>query len=166
MRKTLLIFTAAMVSLFATQLHAAELKVGVVNTPKLIAESPQAAALREKLQQEFAPQGRELQAQQNEIKSLQEKFQRDQAVMSESERTNMERRVRDLARDFQYRQQTLQEDQRTRYNEEMSKLQVELVNAIQAFAKAEGYDLILTEGVAYRADALDVTDKVLARIKK
>jgi len=166
MRKSLLIFTAALISLLAGHAHAAELKVGVVNTNKLIAESPQAAALREKLQQEFAPQVRELQAQQNEIKSLQEKFQRDQAVMSESERAGMERRLRDLGRDFQFGQQTLQEDQRTRYNEEMSKLQMELVQAIQAFAQAGKYDLILTDGVAFRADALDVTEAVIARMKK
>lgn len=166
MRKSLLIVTAAFMSLLAGHVSAAELKIGVVNANKLVAESPQAAALREKLQQEFAPEVRELQAQQNEIKSLQEKFQRDQAVMSESERASMERRVRELGRDFQFRQQTLQEDQRVRYNEEMGKLQMELGQAIQAFAKAGNYDLILTDGVAFRADALDVTDEVLARIKK
>lgn len=166
MRKPLFIFVAAIFSLFAGPLQAAELKIGVVNTQKLITESPQAAALREQLQQEFAPQARELQAQQNEIKGLQEKFQRDQEVMSESERSNMERRLRDLMRDFQYGQQTLQEDQRSRYNEGMGKLQIELRNAIHAFAEAEGYDLILTEVVAYSADTLDVTDQVLARIKK
>ena len=166
MKKYIAIVAVALFPLLMGTAQAAELKVGVVNTPKLIAESPQAAALREKLQQEFAPKGRELQAQQNEIKSLQEKFQRDQAVMSESERSSMERRLRDLARDFQFGQQKLQEDQRTRYNEEMGKLQLELVNAIQAFAKAEGFDLVLTEGVAFRADSMDITDQVLARLKK
>lgn len=165
MRKPLLVFTAALFSIFAGQLQAADLKIGVVNSQKLIAESPQAATLRDQLQQEFAPQMRELQSQQNEIKTLQEKFKRDEAVMSESERSAMERRMRDLVRDFQYGQQTLQEDQRSRYNEGMGRLQNELRNAIQGFAKAEGYDLILTEP-AYSADALDVTDQVLARMKK
>lgn len=165
MRKPLLVFTAALFSIFAGQLQAADLKIGVVNSQKLIAESPQAAALRDQLQQEFAPQMRELQSQQNEIKTLQEKFKRDEAVMSESERSAMERRMRDLVRDFQYGQQTLQEDQRSRYNEGMGRLQNELRTAIQGFAKAEGYDLILTEP-AYSADALDVTDQVLARMKK
>lgn len=165
MRKPLLVITAALLSIFAGQLYAAELKIGVVNSQKLIAESPQATALRDQLQQEFAPQMRELQAQQNEIKSLQEKFKRDEAVMSESERGAMERRMRDLVRDFQFGQQTLQEDQRARYNEAMGRLQNELRKAIQEFAKAEGYDLILTEA-AFSADALDVTDQVLARMKK
>ncbi|HEX6928004.1 MAG TPA: OmpH family outer membrane protein [Gammaproteobacteria bacterium] len=166
MRKSLFIAIAAVAAVLAAPVQAAELKIGIVNTPKLIGESPQAQALKERLQEEFAPQGRELQAQQNEIKSLQEKFQRDGAVMSESERANMDRRIRELARDFQYGQETLAQDQRARYNEEMGKLQLELVKAIQKFAEAGGYDLILTEGVAYRADALDVTDQVLESLKK
>lgn len=166
MRKLVLILTVALFSMASLPATAADLKIGVVNTPKLISESPQATALREKLKQEFAPRVRELQAQQSEIQSLQEKYKRDAAAMSESERASMENRLRDLGRDFQFKQQSLQDDQRRRYNEEMGKLQGELLQAIQEFAKAEGFDLVFTEGVAYRSEVLDITDKVLARINK
>jgi outer membrane protein len=166
MRKFILITVAAVAATLAGPLAAAELKIGVVNSAQLIAESPQAAALREKLEQEFAPRQRDLQAQQNEFKSLQEKFQRDAQVMSESERSNMERRLRDLARDLQFQQQKASEDLRMRQNEELGKMQRALLVEVEKFAKAEGYDLILTEGVAFRVDAIDITDEVLARMKK
>lgn len=159
-------FIAAALLLVAAPAGAAELKIGVINGQQLIAESPQAAALREKLDQEFAPQRRDLLAQQNEIKGLQEKFQRDAAAMSDSERSNMERRIRDLARDMQFEQQKAAEDLRARQNEELAKLQQQLQQEINAFAKAEGYDLILSEGVAFNIEALNVTDEILARLKK
>lgn len=166
MRKPLFVITAALLSIFAGQLHAAELKIGVVNPARLIAESPQAQAIRERLEQEFAGKRRELMAQQNEIKTLQEKYQRDAQVMSESERTSMQRRVRELERDLQFGAQTLNEDVQRRQNEELGKLQRELGQAINAFATENGYDLILSEGVAYRSDAVDVTEQILARIIK
>lgn len=166
MRKSFSAIAVAALLLAAAPVQAADLKIGVINTQQLVAESPQADALREKLEQEFAPTRRELLAQQNELKTLQEKFQRDAQVMSDSERDNMERRIRDLGRDLQYGQQKATEDFRIRQNEELGKLRQELQQAINDFAKAEGYDLILSEGVAFNVDALNVTDEILARIKK
>ena len=113
-----------------------------------------------------SPARRELMAQQNEIKSLQEKYQRDREVMSDSERESMEQRLRDLGRDFQFRQRTVSEDFQRRQREELATLQQQLQQSIDAFAKAEGYDLILWEGIAFRVDAIDITDELLAFIRK
>lgn len=156
----------ALALVFAAPASAAELKVGVVSLAKLAAESPQAKKIQEGLEQEFAPERRELVSLQNDLKGLQEKFQRDAEVMSQSERTEMERRIRDMARDLQFRNQTFMEDAQARRNEELGKLQRELVTAVNEFAAAEGYDLILVDGVIYANDALDVTEQVLARINK
>lgn len=166
MHKSILVIGAVLAFALATPGQAAELKIGVINSQQLIAESPQAATLSKQLEEEFAPERRELMAQQNEIQSLQEKYQRDAEVMSESERSSMEQRIRDLGRDFQYRQRTVGEDFQRRQREELGKLQMELQQAINAFAEAEGYDLLLSEGVAYRTDVLDVTDELLAHMKQ
>lgn len=166
MNKSILGIIAALLLSLAGTVAAAELKIGVVDPTRLLAESPQAQAIRASLEEEFAADRRDLMAQQNEFKSLQEKFQRDAQVMSESERANMENRLRDLGRDIQYRQQTLAEDIRRRQNEELGAMQRELQQTITAFAQAEGYDLILTGGVAFHSDVVDVTDELLGQMKK
>jgi outer membrane protein len=166
MRSYLVVVIAAIAVVLAAPAHAADLKIGVVNVARLVAEAPQAKKIQERLEQEFASQRREILAQQSDLQGLQERFQRDAQIMSESERANMERRIRDLGRDLQFRQQSYMEDVQTRRNEELGKLQRELSQAVEAFAKAEGYDLILTEGVAFRSDALDVTAQVLNRINR
>ncbi|HEX7030600.1 MAG TPA: OmpH family outer membrane protein [Gammaproteobacteria bacterium] len=166
MRKSILVIGATFALAFAASAQAAELKIGVINGQQLVAQSPQAETLSKQLEEEFAPERRELLAQQNELKELQEKYQRDAEVMSESERASMEQRLRDLGRDFQYRQRTVGEDFQRRQREELARLQQQLQQAINEFAAAEGYDLILSEGVAFRGEALDVTDELLAYIKK
>lgn len=166
MKKSVLGMIAALLLTLAGTAGAAELKIGVVDPARLLSESPSADVIRQKLEEEFAPERRDLMAQQNEFKTLQEKFQRDAQVMSASERANMENRLRELGRDIQYRQQTLAEDIRRRQNEELGAMQRQLQQTITKFAEANGYDLVLTGGVAFSSDAVDVTDEVLAQMKK
>ncbi|MCC6714130.1 MAG: OmpH family outer membrane protein, partial [Gammaproteobacteria bacterium] len=58
------------------------------------------------------------------------------------------------------------EDVNLRRNEEFGKIQKEIVQSIQDVAKAEGYDLILGEGVIYASDKTDITNAVLERLRK
>ena len=59
----------------------------------------------------------------------------------------------------------MQDDFNARRNEEMSKLNRTLAEEVQAFAKAQGFDLILTDGVIYATNALDVTGPVLTALQ-
>lgn len=163
MKKLFLVMAAAAATTLPA--HAAELKLGFVNLQEVVANAPQTAQAEEKLQQEFAPQRRDIISQQNDLKSLQEKYQKDGAVMSESERANMERRLRDLQRDLQRAQQQYSEDVQIRRNEELGGLQRLVVTTVQDFAKEQGFDLIFVEGVAYASDAVNVTAQVVERVK-
>lgn len=149
----------------APDLGAAELKIGVVNMRALMAESPMTATVQKRIQDEFAPQQRELEKQQNDLKSLQEKLQRDGETMSSSELQQLQRRMRDLERDLQRNRQQAVEDFRMRQNEELQGLQANIMQQIQRFGDSQGYDLILVDGVAYASEAVDVTAAVLAQMK-
>ncbi|MDX1443410.1 MAG: OmpH family outer membrane protein [Gammaproteobacteria bacterium] len=157
--------TLAIGLVFAGSASAAEQKIGFVNVRVLMAESPLAAEIQKRLESEFTPQQRELQQQQNDLKALNEKLQRDGETMSQSELQNMQRRIRDMERDLQRSGQQLTEDFRIRRQEELQGLQQALMQQVQRFGERNGYDLILAEGVAYASDAVDVTGQVLAQMK-
>ena len=53
-------------------------------------------------------------------------------------------------------------DASTRRNEEIGKVQRYLVTEIQAYANAQGFDLVLGEGVFFAKGPLDITANVLA----
>lgn len=147
-------------------LALAEVKVGFVNTVKLMEEAPQAKAAISKMEAEFAPREKELVAMQKDIKAAEDKLSRDSAVMSDSERGKLERDLVSQKRDFKRSQDEFREDLNIRRNEELSKLQRRLYDAIVDLAKAENYDLIVSEGVVYASTSIDITDAVLARLKK
>jgi hypothetical protein len=37
---------------------------------------------------------------------------------------------------------------------------------VQSYAKAQGYDLVIAQGVIYRSDAIDITPAVLQTLEK
>jgi outer membrane protein len=162
----LAIFAGALLApgLAAAQATAG-LKIGVVNFARLIQESPQAKATLKALEEEFSPRQRDLVAKQNELKERQARLQKDQAVMGAEERRNAESKFRDDERDLGRRQNEFVEDFNVRRNEELGKLQRDLLKQVQGFASQKGYDLIVGEGVLYAARSVDVTEQVLQSIQ-
>lgn len=144
----------------------AELKVGVVNMAQLLDQAPQARAVIEALQDEFAPRQREVVSRTNELRELEERFERDVAVLGDDERRNMERQLRDGQRDLQRRQNEFVEDLNLRRNEELGKLQRSLMEEIQAYARRADYDLIVGEGVLYASTAVDITPSILQGLEE
>lgn len=158
--------TLIAVCLCLPALAMAEVKVGFVNTVKLMEEAPQAKSAIGKMEAEFAPREKELVTIQRKIKDSEDKLSRDSAVMSDSERSKLERDLVSRKRDLKRSQDEFREDLNIRRNEELAKLQRRLYDAIVDLAKAEKYDLIVSEGVVYASTSIDITDAVLARLKK
>lgn len=141
---------------------SAEIKVGVVNFQKLLEEAPQTKTAMQALENEFAPRRRELLTMQNDLKARDEKFQKEGAVMSEADRTKNEKTLRDEQREFSRKAGEFQDDASTRRNEEIGKVQRYLVTEIQGYANAQGFDLVLGEGVFFAKPTFDITANVLA----
>jgi outer membrane protein len=162
---TAFIIIAGMTSLAPLGAAHAELKIGVVNVPRLLEEAPQAKTAMQALQDEFAPRQREIVAQTKDLKGKEEKLGRDGAVMAENERRTFEKDLRDGQRDVQRKQNEYVEDLNLRRNEELGKLQRSLLQEVQTYAKSSGYDLILGEGVLYRNDSIDITAQILSALQ-
>jgi len=143
----------------------ADLKIGVVNYAKLMQESPQAKAAQDALRGEFAGKQKDLQTQQQTLKSKEDALQRDSATMSADQRTAAERDLRDGNRELQLKVQQYQDDFNARQNEELSKLQKTLVEEVQNFAQGQKFDLVLADGVIFASPVLDVTPQVLAALQ-
>ena len=155
----------ALVGAFSLPAAAQELKVGVVNIQALMEQAPQTKTAMDALQEEFAPRQREFAAKQKEFEELQVKAQKDYAVMGETERSNAERELRDLQREVTRLQTEFREDLNLRQNEELGKLQRALLKEVQNYAEAEGYDLIVGDGVLFASTTVNITDNVLQSVE-
>jgi outer membrane protein len=147
--------------LLAAGQAGAETKIGYVNFQKLLEEAPQTKSAMQSLENEFGPRRRELMTMQTDLKAKEDKLQKEGAVMSEADRTNAEKTFRDQQREFSRKAGEFQDDASTRKNEELGKVQRYLFGEIQTYANAQGFDLVLGDGVLFAKQPLDITAAVL-----
>jgi outer membrane protein len=157
-------FVAAVGTLVASPAWA-ELKIGVVDYGRLVEESPQAKAALDSIRTEFTPRQRDLQNQQATLKVKEDRLQKDGATMSQDQRTNSEKDLRDSYRELQRKQSEVQDDFNARRNEEMSRLQKILIEQVRIYAKAQNFDLVIADGVIYTTPTIDITPAILAQLQ-
>ena len=132
---------------------------------KILAESPRVKSIEKKMKREFSKREDEIISKGKDLERLQKKYKKDSEVMSESQVKRLERDIISRGRDLKNMQGEFQEDFVLRRNEELGKLQKEIREVIKQIAKQDGIDLILEAGVVFASDKVDITDKVLRRMK-
>jgi len=146
--------------------HAEGIKIGAVNTIRVLEQSPQAISADALIKKEFSSRDRALVAQQKKTKTMEDRIAKDGAIMSEQERKKLERDVVSARRDLKRDQDEFREDVNFRFNEERAKIQKEVFDAIQTVAKENSYDLVLFDGVAYASPKVDFSDLVIKYLKE
>ncbi len=145
---------------------AQDTHIGVVNTARLLKESPQAEAARKKLEMEFAPRDLKIVKMQNRLKKMEDELSRNVTVMSDPERKKLERDILSEKRDIKRAQDEFTEDFNIRRNDELGRLQKLVYETINQVAKDRMFDVILGESVLYASSTVDITELVLDRLKQ
>lgn len=145
-----------------SSVNASEIKIGVVNTEKILRESQSAIKAQKKIDQEFLLRDEDIKKMAVQAKVLQDKLEKDGQGLVESERRNLERNLANLSREYQRAQRQMREDLNVRQNEEYSFILERTNQAIHKIAEAEKYDLILQlQDSVYRSLRIDITNKVM-----
>ncbi|MDW7535620.1 MAG: OmpH family outer membrane protein [Candidatus Nitrotoga sp.] len=142
------------------QALAADFRVGIVNTERIMSESPPAVKAAKRIEKEFSARDQEIKKIAKQMKDIQALVEKEGLTLSEAEKRNKERELANLNVNLQRMQRTFSEDLNLRKNEELASILEHANKAIQAIAEKEKYDLILQEAV-YRNVNIDITDKVL-----
>ncbi|MBI5919212.1 MAG: OmpH family outer membrane protein [Nitrosomonadales bacterium] len=160
MRSTFNILIAILFAASTAQAVAADFRVGVVDTERILRESAPAAKAEKKIEKEFATRDQELKKLMKQAKDIQSYLEKEGLTLPESEQRVKERELANINANLQRMQREFREDLNLRKNEELTVV-LDLANkAIQSLAETEHYDLILQEAV-YRNPKIDITDKVL-----
>jgi outer membrane protein len=157
---TVLLFAA---SLSAGLAMAADFKVGVVDTERILRESAPAIKAESKIEKEFSGRDQEIKNMLKQAKDLQALLDKDDNKLSDVDRRNKERELSAMNVDLQRMQREFREDLNLRKNEELAIVLEQANKAIQAIAEEQKYDLILQEAV-YRNPKIDITDMVIKRL--
>jgi outer membrane protein len=151
---------AATLLMSAPVLRAQELKIGYVSSDRVLRDAVPAKAAQGKLETEFGKRDKELNDAAARLKAADDKFQKDQPTLAESERSRRQRELVEQERDIQRKRREFQEDLTQRKNEELAAVVERANKVIKQIAEQEKYDLILQDAVHWSA-RVDITDKVI-----
>lgn len=136
------------------------IKIGFVNTEKILRDSKPAKEAQTQIEEEFGKRDEELQKLADNLRKKYEDFEKNAPVMSDADRSKAQRELTDLDTDLQRKRREFQEDFNRRRNDAFSTI-VEKANvAIHELAASESYDLILQDAVTV-SERIDITDKVI-----
>ena len=161
MLKTLALSVATVVlTAAAATATAQELKIGYVNSERVLRDAAPAKAAQAKLEAEFSKRDRELNDQAGKLKTAADKLEKEAPTLSEAERGRRQRELVDQDRDIQRKRREFQEDLNQRKNEELASVVERANRVIKQIFDSEKYDLIVQE-VVFASARIDITDKVI-----
>lgn len=144
----------------ASAVQAQELKIGYVNSERVLREANLAKAAQIKLEAEFGKREKDLRDLETKLRGAAEKLEKDAPTLSEAERGRRQRDVVEQERDLQRKRREWQEDLTQRKNEELSGVVEKANRVIKQIFEAEKYDLILQDAIHFSA-RVDITKKVI-----
>ena len=154
---------AALLALATTGAQAQELKIGYVNSERVLKEANPAKAAQAKLETEFGKREKDLADVANRLKAAADKLDKDSPTLSDAERTRRQRDLVEQDREFQRKRREFQEDLNQRKNEELSGVVERANKVIKQIFDSEKYDLILQDAVHW-SPRVDITKKVIVAL--
>lgn len=168
MKRAICLIPAILLFVLVGAANAAAVKVGTVDLPHILQQSPQVQAINEKLNKEFRPEQQKIVAAQKNIRSEANKLNPEQAKkLSKEEQKKIQEKLILEQKNLNQMVSKFQQKVRTAQTRAMKQFMSEVNNAVKIVAKKKSLDIVLLKpAVMYAADAQDITSDVLAQLPK
>jgi len=151
--------------LLSFSVWAETVKIGYIDTQRVVNNLPQYQQSVDKISKEFEPKKQELLDLFKHIELLRMKIN---SINNTEKKENLQIELTKLAsleESFKQETEFWQETMNTKKIELLQKIELLINNTINELAISENYDLILYENAAYVSDEINITDKVIERIQ-
>lgn len=139
--------------------------VGFVDLQRLLSESKQAQESIRSLGKEFNSRDRALEALAVQIRSANERLERDQLVLDQTAISQRQKELSELRVQFERKQQDLREDVELRRQEEIARLLKLMNRVIHRLAREKALDLVVQEAI-FVTETIDLTESVLRALEQ
>jgi outer membrane protein len=162
------IAVAGVVLLACTALAVAQesARIGYVDMKRLIDNAPQVLDTRRRLEAEFSPRNKALESEQARLAELEARERRDAAILPLAAAESLKREVDALRKSIERTRKRLAEEFKARGDEEFNRQWPRIETAVVAHARENQLDLVVQAPVMYASARIDITDAVLARLKR
>ncbi|MBT9493128.1 MAG: OmpH family outer membrane protein [Paucibacter sp.] len=160
--KSKLLKSVALAAMMAVSALAAaqEIKIGYVNSERVLREANLAKTAQLKLEAEFGKREKDLKEQETKLRGAAEKLEKDAPTLAEAERNRRQRDLVEVDRDLQRKRREWQEDLTQRKSEELGAVVERANRVIKQIFEADKYDIILQDALNVSA-RVDITKKVI-----
>jgi outer membrane protein len=148
------------VTLAPSAVAAQDIKIGYVNSERVLREAAPAKAALARMEADFNKRGKDLNDQEVKLKAAYDKLEKDAPTLPESERSRRQRDLIEQERDLQRKRREFQEDLNQRKNEETANIVERANKVIKVIFESEKYDLILQDAI-FISGRVDITEKVI-----
>jgi len=159
---------ALCVGLFLSpSLQAKDMKIAVLDYGAAMLKSDRAQKMADVIKKDLKKREDDIRALEQEIKSMTEKAERDGPVMSDSDKYELTKKVRDKQDEYRDELDKFQKRQKEGRDDIVRALRPKLGKVVEGVVKDGGYDLVLERGgVVFVGEAFDITDKVVEALNK
>ena len=160
-------FVGATLLLAFSMQAAAETRIGVVDLRQALFSSDDAQAFSTQLEQDFGDEERRVRQVQQEAQKLQDRLQKDGAMMNESERQELSGQFQRKVQEFNQLRQRLDATVNQRKQQFVENARPEVDAAVQELLEENDLDLILpSEAVVYAKPDMNLTEALLEKLNQ
>jgi outer membrane protein len=160
------VFAAALAALAASPAQA-QLKIGYVNSQRILAETPAFAEVRATLEREFTPMRAEIDSLEARLGRADQDFQAQSATMTEAARQQRQQVLQQQLAQYQQRGQAIQQQLQAREQALVAPVMQRIRGVLEEVRRAGGFQFIIDppDGLVVAVDpAMDVTADVIRRL--
>jgi outer membrane protein len=144
------------------------IKIGFVNSQKILAEAPGVAQVQQTLQGEMTRLRAPLDSMEQRLNAANTAFQQQQATLTPAAREQRQGELQQQYQAYQARGQQLQEQAEQRRQQLVAPVMQQINTAIEALRREGAFTMIVDSsagGIVTVDPALDLTDRVLQRMR-
>lgn len=158
----LVICVIAFISVNVSSVYAADIKIGIIDTQKIIVQSQKIMKYRSDFSKDLEAKKQEFMKNQNSAQMLENELMTKQNEMTSEERKEKTRKLQRDARNLKRMQEELQAELKSKDSELGRMYLMQIRDVAIEYLKKEKFSIIMEKGaiVAYD-DAIDVTDEII-----
>ena len=161
------IISLTIITLFLPNFASAELKMGIVNLDTLFKEIPIYREPQEKVKKQFDPRARNLKTLEQEWNSLNDKYLKNEAVMSDDEKKDLVTKIQTIETKFRTGQEKIQADLQKVQQTELTRIRSIVEKAITDYAEKNDFDIIIrADGTTlYAKKYINITQEIISKLQ-
>lgn len=143
----------------------AEVSVAYVDAARLLKDAPQVEQIRQKIREEFEARDQRLQEMRKQIGLLEARLTADGERMLIEDRQRLEDDIGNRRLQLKDARDEIEQDKQLRFSGEEERFSRVIYEVVQQVAQDENLDLVLQGGVFWVSPKVNITDRVLGRLR-